>query len=746
MPIEDQPNFLLGHGERLVEPVTIQSGGGPRKLPYSFAQARERLAPQVDAASHSLDALPDSACPNDEVVGIITLHPQWLAKSYHPTALLREVGLETVGSRPRMVKPEKWTKKGEVEEAPSTELFVAGPRDAFRDWATTLPGWSPATDVLRKELARLEAVRAPERKDRVQKIRSREQELVLEVGLHGGRGESGLYILDAFQRFVEGLGMEAVHAKKLFAGRLCFMPVLGERSRLSELWKFSYLRVVREMPRLRRLDSVLRSVSVPAPGPVILPDADPVDPGLRVAVLDGGTPKGAGLERWVTPYDAKGVGGDVPKYLSHGAHVNSAVLFGALSAEEGAQPYAAVDHFRVLDSDSGKDDELYDVMHRVRDVMQSNNHSFFNLSIGPELPVEDTEVHAWTCMLDELLADGNRLAAVAVGNGGDLDSQAGHNRVQVPADGVNALSVGSADTQGAKWRRAWYSSVGPGRSPGLIKPDVLSFGGIEQEPFWVVDSNSPAKLYGALGTSFASPAALRHALGIRAHFRESLNHLAIRALLVHCAEDADGDRLQHGWGRLPDELDSYVVCPDGSARIVYQGEVEPGGWVRAPIPLPDGDLPGNVRIRATFCYATRIDPNHPGNYTQSGLVITFRPNDAVFDEKSEHPEQPKSKSFFKRGEYQTERELRQDALKWETVIHADQTKRGRGLKNPVFDVNYQVREEGQTVAHDRALKYALVITVSSKRIHDMYNRVLRRYQSQLQPLRPVVKIPVRTRM
>ena len=741
----EQPNFLLGYGERLVEPVSIEPGGGPKKYPYTFDEAKARIAPLAAKTSKALDKLPEAACPRDEAVGIITLHPQWLAKSYHPAALLREVGLEAVGSRPKSIKPEKWTRKSEVKEAPSTELFVAGPRSAFRTWASELPNWSHPTQVLRQDLSKLEALRAPSKSDRVQKIRSREKDLILEVGLHTTRGDPGQYILEAFRDYVEGLGMEPVDAKRIFAGRICFMPVRGTAKQIDELWKFAYLRVVREMPKLRRLESVLRKVVVPTPGQASLPDSDPVDPGLRVAILDGGTPKKSGLERWMTPYDAKGVGKPVPGFLEHGACVNSALLFGSLAREAAERPYASVDHFRVLDEKSGVDDELYDVMHRVRDVIRSNNHSFFNLSIGPELPVDDTEVHAWTCMLDELLADGNRLATVAAGNGGHLDPSLGNNRVQVPADGVNALSVGSADTRSDDWRRAWYSSVGPGRSPGVVKPDILGFGGVEGEPFWVVDPSAPhGDLHGTMGTSFAAPASMRQALGIRAHFRELLNHLAIKALLIHCADDSKEDLCAHGWGRIPDDLESFVVCPDGSARIVYQGEVEPGGWIRAPIPVPPGELEGNFRIRATFCYATRTDANHPGNYTQSGLVITFRPHDQVFDPKSEHPQHPKPKSFFQVRQFGTERELRRDAHKWETVLHRDKQFRGSSLRNPVFDVNFQAREEGHAATSADTLKYALVITVSSKRIKDLYNKVLRRYRAQLRPLQPVVQIPIRT--
>jgi hypothetical protein len=345
-------------------------------------------------------------------------------------------------------------------------------------------------------------------------------------------------------------------------------------------------------------------------------------------------------------------------------------------------------------------------------------------------------------MLDEHLSDGTRLATVAVGNKGEADATLGLNRVQVPSDGVNSLAVGAVDSRKETWARAPYSCVGPGRSPGLVKPDVVFFGGDRRTPFFVCKPGKPTRAEAKAGTSFASPSVLRLGVGIRAHFGEKLSPLAIRALLIHAAEDATRDRSQHGWGRVPEDVDQFIVCPDGSARVVFQGEIAPGDWLRAPIPLPNEDIPGFVTIRATFCYATRTDPNHPSNYTQSGLVVTFRPDDRVFDkDDSDHPA---PEPFFQLRHYSTEQELRKDAHKWETVLHCEKRKRGAKLHDPAFDINYQARQDGAPVRHGEKMRYALVITVTAPRADDLYNRIVRRYQTKLRPLTPVLQIPVRS--
>ncbi len=739
----EQPNFLLGYGERLTEPIAPPSREMKKREPYGFNEARDRLVPMVHSVSEALDSLPERACPRDEAVAVLTLHPEYLAKSFYPGSLLRGVGLEAVGSRPRRVKPEKWTKKGKPEPAETTELFIAGPRQLFRRWAEALSQWRPDTPGA-EDLAKVERFRAFSRDDRLRSIPEESDALLLETALHSGLGGEVDYILDAFSRYLQELNVEPDLERRITAGGLLFLPVRARREALNGLAEFSFLRIARPMPSLRPLNPVVRSWSGPPSFDCELPDEPPVDPGLRVAVLDGGLPEPTALGAWAINRDVPGVGSAAEPYLVHGASVTSAVLFGPL--REGVdleRPYAAVEHFRVLDETSGRDQDLYDVLLRIQQVLQAGEHQFVNLSIGPETPVDDEEVHAWTAVLDDYLSAGNVLTTIAAGNGGERDATLGFNRVQVPADCVNALTIGAADVSGDGWNRAAYSSVGPGRSPGLVKPDCLAFGGSEREPFWVVDPQGASQTLHVAGTSFASPAALRMGLGVRAHFGDLLSPLAIKALLVHCSDRGGAGRHEAGWGRIPQELEEFVICPEGTARVVYQGQLEPGQYMRARIPIPEEELAGKVAIRATFCYATGVDPDHPGNYTRSGLDVVFRPHDKKFDPNSDNPEHPVSDPFFQLKEFSTEHELRRDAHKWETTLHREKNKYGSSLRNPVFDIHYNAREASAPTRRRGRIRYALVITVISPRTGDLYNRIVQRYPTQLRPLVPVVQIPIR---
>lgn len=78
MGAKKQLNYLLGFGERLTEPIPKPGGGGEKKHPYNLKEAQKRLAPQVERAVGRIEMLPRAACPNDQAVATITLHPAYL--------------------------------------------------------------------------------------------------------------------------------------------------------------------------------------------------------------------------------------------------------------------------------------------------------------------------------------------------------------------------------------------------------------------------------------------------------------------------------------------------------------------------------------------------------------------------------------------------------------------------------------------------------------------------------------------
>lgn len=733
-------NFLLGRGERLTSDIVVKSGGGPKDAPYSFREAKARLFPMVAETSSRLDALPPEACPADEAVISLTLNPEYIAKSYFPVELMRDVGIDVVGSKPRKIIPKKRSRGREPTETVTTELFAKGTRSAIRAWSQNLPNWREDRGSA-GALISIEEIAAPVPQKKIKGQLPDEGRVTLETVLHASELENEL--LPAFAKYLSCMEIDASFGRRFFAKGLCFLEIDAPVERANEIAVFTCVRALRQMPELRVLRPTVRSASIPTTA-LSLPLEPPVSNDVRTAIFDGGVPEGHPLTEWVIPYELHGLAPATEEFLSHGVAVTSAALFGHIDPKLPIpRPYSFIDHYRVLDSVPGQDPhELYEVLERIESVLAQHEYDFVNLSLGPRLPIEDDEVHAWTAVLDDRLSRISTLAVIAVGNDGEGDSILGLDRVQVPADCVNALSIGACDTPGDGWKRAPYSSKGPGRSPGLVKPDLVDFGGEFSRPFVVVAPDMVPTLTTTGGTSFSTPSVLRLGTGIRAHFGASLNHLAIRTLLVHTCEESDEDHKEVGWGRVARSLDDVILCDDDTVRVVYQGEISPAKYIRAPIPVPNTPIKGNVSIRSTICYKSHTDPHHPGNYTRAGLEVTFRPNDSKFSRDNQiHPDSARFFGLSLPGA--TEDELRRDAWKWENCLHAMQRKRGTSLQNPCFDIHYNARLEGRNFAPPESLKYAMVVTVHAKGVADLYDQVVRQYATQIEPLRPLVGIPIR---
>ncbi|MBC7818646.1 MAG: S8 family peptidase [Planctomycetaceae bacterium] len=734
-------NYLLGRAEKLVRRIDPPPINPAKAHPYTLEQAIARVVPKMDTTAKALAKLPKAACPHDEAVALLALHPAYLAKSYFPANLLDEANLRAVGSRQRILSPEAWAIKNPPKEAITAELFVAGKRKDFERFSALA---SQLLDISKSgiDLRKIEDFRAYPVSERLRTTHPHSDAPLWEIVLHATEFAESDYILDGFRDYMASLDVKVNLDDRLQAQGLCFLPVRVPRLQIVEVAKFSFLRAAREMPHMR---PVIRMSKSSPSFKYDLPDSDVVDPTIRAVTFDGGLPAVPDISRWSNRRKASGVGAAHPDLVEHGLGVTSALLFGPL--ESGVplpRPYAKVDHFRVLDVDSVSDDteDYFDIIKRILSILESGRYDFANFSIGPDLPVEDDDVHVWTAMLDQFLRKGTLLASIAAGNSGEKDHASGNARIQSPSDCVNALTFGSADCLGAGWKRAPHSSIGPGRSPGVVKPDLLSFGGCSKSPFYVMGMNDHAE--GRLGTSFASPSGLRAAMGVRACLGPIMSPLALKALLIHRSDSSDHPQHEVGWGKVAETLESLIECEDSVAYIVYQGEITPGSWMRAPIPVPDDPMTGMIELRATICFACETDPQDPIHYTRSGLEVRFRPHDGKKKEAKQR--EPNTKSFFNAGSlYAGEGELRSDFHKWETTLHARERMRGSSLQNPSFDIHYNAREGGGKAGKPQDIPYALIVSVHAPKVKDLYDRIFRRYRTTLEAMKPVIEIPVRTK-
>ena len=408
--------FIIGKGELLTYDIPPPPMKPSKAHPYSLSDARARLNPEITQANVELEALPQAACPDDVAVVKVDLHPAYIAKSFFPTGFLRHAGLTPVGSRTVRVRPKKDLRKRAPKECETTQLFLAGSRRALaRLPALTRELVEDTPEAL--EFAEFEHFSSMKAEDRLRGTYSRSNH-VFEIGLHLLPDRGAETLLQAFTHYAEVCRFR-VSADFVFpVGRMLFVAVVGEASRLSELAKFTLIRVVRTMPALRGARPFPRGTSLSVSYSV--PTLAPLSTEPKVAILDGGLPSVHALSSFIGRYELSDpTASDVKDYLDHGLGVTSAFLFGAIEpSREADRPYAPVDHFRVLDAASAHEDpfELYRTLAHVEEILLSRRYQFLNLSLGPDLPTEDTDVHAWTAVVDTTLSDGETLMTVAVGN------------------------------------------------------------------------------------------------------------------------------------------------------------------------------------------------------------------------------------------------------------------------------------------------------------------------------------------
>ncbi len=713
-----EKNLLLSGGEKLHKTADIVRGNGAKKMPYSFDEVRRQILPEIRDVALKIEGTEPIKKARGEGVFELTLHPAFLARTYYPSSLLRKAGLRDVGSKEKFIKPRTSTKRSKNDQLEATTtIFVAGQPSAIKNLGDILAS-DKTPEVYKKQFREIESISIINPLDKIKgELPEGLGSFSFEVALHADGEEEDVVI--SFNRFAKSIEAYVDLSRKIRVGGLTFLPVEATSEQLRKLAEFSFLRVARLMPILRIADPAITRITL-KDSLFNLPTEKAIIDGERVAIFDGGLGS-TDLEQWANEFTYHDTTATAGSLLSHGNEVTSTFLFGRPSSDSPKRPYMGVDHFRVLSPTSGRDPDLFDVLHRVKNALETGRYRFANLSLGPHMPICDDEVHTWTATLDQLSAVYGILITVAVGNDGDV---AGANRIQPPGDMVNALAVGSCDSPNAKWKRAEYSCIGPGRSPGLVKPDGVAFGGDEKNPFDVFNPLSNS-VVGVAGTSYSSPLALRTAVGTAVSTEHELSTIALKALMIHQAETLPRQKkTEVGWGRFKENPIHILECGPASATIIFNGLLAKGEYRRCPIPFPDLILPGELEIKATFCISANTDPEHSGNYTRSGMGISFRPKLGL--DISETTE------FFGIGPMKraSERELRDSAHKWETVQHRSRLfKSAAELAGPVFDVEYNSREESKGVPAASApdIEYALVVTVHAPDVPNLYSLIRTKY-------------------
>lgn len=705
-------NFILGKGELLVKKAPPKKfSGGPTSEVYTYEEAAERLKRQLNSLLDYIDDLPDQAKPQSKIIFSLFMHPQFIAKSYFPNSILKYFSATTVGSKPAQIKPEK--QLGDKNKSNTNQFFILATEENIKMLTNTIEELEQKNH--KQDIQRIERISAFTENEKTKFLDDDNTEY--EILLHASDKPEDSFILRELNTYSKSIENKISRIFIDSIDGLTFIHTKLNKDKLLDLAKYTFIRAIRKAPKIREIS--LNSV-LPSKSEELEFNDSYIDNSISVAIFDGGFKEESILTKYVDYENLSKVSND--RYIEHGIGVTSACLFGHINGKE-LTPYSRIKNYRVLDDDCS----TYEILERIEGVLKYEDIEFINLSIGPNKEIEDDDVHYWTAKLDKYFSTGEYFACIAAGNN--------NSRVQVPSDCVNAMTIGSANDDGFIWNKAYYSNVGPGRVPGFIKPDGIAFGGDSKAGKMFKKFNADSKIDEAQGTSFASPSVLRSAIGIKSLYDKNLQPITLKGILIHHAEKIKSEnQTTVGWGRFNLDVDDMMTCHDHQVKVIYQGKIAVKEYYRASIPFPDNLTSGDVNIKATFCFNSTTDAEHPPSYTNYGLVATFIPNSEKKTKTKNNEEGSNATDpFFSPSKmYESESDLRTDSQKWETVLHSEKVKRISSLKDPYFEIKYHERENGADSNEKGELSYALIVTVESKSREDIYSYIQTKYPQLVQ--------------
>ena len=761
--------LILGNGEKYAASVEKPGTGRPPKLPRTYGEARTKLVSELKEAAEQFRNLPQRLKKPSEAVFCLRLHPDVTAKSYDPSALITSVpDLRDVGSRQYSVagsevasteRLQKRLAKQDDDLVDARLVFVQGGATAFGGLLSQLDqAESKLTDSFRTDVCRIERfdLLAPE--ERVVGFDDSFEEGRAELVIHPSRDSDPRQAEFLFELF-DACGIDSDKATiRPYLGGPTFVSCRITRDSLTEISRANPLRSAHPL-RFAGLTRLRNSPTASAPKP---------PPGntrstIKVGVLDGGIDTSNALLAGHAEEDTSLSVATPPddECVAHGTAVAGAVLHRELNdlkaKDQLADPPVSVVSFRMFPTSDPLDVDLYECVDAIEKIVPARSDiKFYNVSFGPHGPIQDDPVSRFTYVLDHLSCKHNVSFCVAVGNDGNV---AGEERVQAPADMVHGLGIGAYTRNGVAVKHAEYSSRGPGRECGKLKPDVASFGGCENSPMHLV-STEPGKKVLQWGTSFAAPPATRLTALAGSAF-DSSSPLLGRALVVHTAKHPDGKPdVKLGNGAIADSLDAVLDCSSKRVTVVFQGEIKPAEFVQLPVPWPgDAALPGMVSVEWTVAALAPVSAMHPSDYTSCCIEDTLYPDGQLFSFSEPVPPGEKGKSRvlhlvndsseiasltaagWKQSTWPKsesgntkvgldEVERRKIDLKWESVVRRKLRKRGENFDQPIL----LLHGIGRRNVVD-AFGYVAVVTVEAKKFDgDLYAAIRNRYPA-LSPIR-----------
>lgn len=725
---------IIAFGESYSEPLEKSLGGGDKKRPHEYGEARENILKNISCIRESIETKKEIFL--EEKILCIRMEPDFEAKSYMPNSFIYKIdNTDIVGGRKFIIDDNNKSKlyflRTDIQGINNIYEVVKNNREGNnKSWRDDICSIH-SLDLLKPE-------------EKIMGFKDDWKNGNIEVILHPLDREYN----DMMNTFYNIIGMSKDKMKiKHYNNSYTFISLNCSIEHIEKIKKYNPLRSVHPLGNIKIINSNIESnININS----ISLFEDNKKSSILVGLFDGGINENNRLlKNYVTAHNPieDPVNDD---YMKHGTAVCGAILFGDLNniSNTFLVPSVSVESYRVLPNNK-TDIELYDTIDIIEKVVEENkNIKLFNISFGPDGAIIDDDINRFTYALDKLTYGNskndknfiNPLFVIAVGNDGNKEEP--FNRIQSPSDMVNGLGIGAYTYINDKKERANYSCVGPGREGAKIKPDILEFGGSSENPFLLLDSNSD-NLFGAAGTSFATPLVINKIGRLMASSAYITPHLA-RALLIHNAENEKYDNKLYGHGFNIEKVEDILECEDNRVTILYSGDILSGKTVKLPIFSPNIDL-SDGKANITWTIATIVDTyaNDTDAYTSSCIEDTFYPHshkytfkkgnkNKICDIRNKEEAENLILDGYKRSSIpvsesskkKKESELKNKDLKWDTIIKKKKSKLCQNICEPFLTLHAIGRNDSKL----NTTKYFAIITIEIEKYNgSLYDNILQNY-------------------
>lgn len=245
-------NILLGKTEQLTKDIVPKQGRRPKSYPYTFEETIVRLSPMISDTISAIEKLPNKACAAGMGLVALTMNPEFLAKSYYPASLLKDLGLRTVGSRAKNIVPKKRSRNRLPERVLTTEFLAMGSRENIQKWPSILDSIEKNSRRGR-EFTTIEEIFAPTAESKVIGTFENDEIVKLEVVLHANETEGENIVLPALREYLKGLSLNEFYNLRFSVKGLTFVGIEAPAHLISEIAMFTAIRVIRRMAKMRGL-------------------------------------------------------------------------------------------------------------------------------------------------------------------------------------------------------------------------------------------------------------------------------------------------------------------------------------------------------------------------------------------------------------------------------------------------------------------------------------------------------------